>query len=66
MKFQNNDDVRNMFSVFGKCSLKGLVELDASLVRYFHDIQRSLIRPKTYEEIRACMDEPHEIFIANL
>ncbi|AES88115.1 hypothetical protein MtrunA17_Chr4g0024521 [Medicago truncatula] len=33
MKLYNKDDVRTMFSIFGRHSLKGSVELDASLVR---------------------------------
>jgi len=34
--------------------------LDASLVRYFEDIQKSTIQSMTYEEIKACMDTPNK------
>jgi len=30
--------------------------MDASIVKSFEEIRESLIRSKTYEEIRACMD----------
>lgn len=36
--------------------------LDAFFVRLFHDIYESLIRPKTYKEIMACMDKQDEDF----
>jgi len=32
------------------------------LVRYFHDIRKSLIQPTAYEEIKAWMDIPDEGF----
>jgi len=61
MKLTNDDDdVRTMFSVFGQHSTKGPIELDASLVRYVEQIQKSLIRPRNYEEIRALLVGPEE------
>jgi len=52
----NDDDVRTMFSIFGQFSTRGPIELDASLVRSVEHIERSLIRPRNYEEIRTLMD----------
>jgi len=46
MKLTNDDDVRTMFSVFGQHSTRGLIELDASLVRSAEQILKSLHRPK--------------------
>jgi len=43
MKLMNNNDVRTLFSIFGKYSTKGQIKLDASLVISFKDIQKSLI-----------------------
>ncbi|AES97530.2 hypothetical protein MTR_5g055660 [Medicago truncatula] len=60
MKLMNDDDVRTMFSIFGQFSTRGLIELNASLVKYVEHIRQSLIRPRNYEEIRALMDAPHE------
>jgi hypothetical protein len=56
MKLQNDDDVRAMFSIFGKHNAKGPNELDASLVRSFKDIRKSLIQIRNYEDIRSLMD----------
>ena len=61
MKLQN-DDVRIMFSIFGQYSSKGLIELDTPLVTSFNDILECLIRPRIYEEIRACMEIRYEEF----
>jgi hypothetical protein len=52
MKLHNDDDVRTMFSIFAKRPNK----LDASLVRSFKDIRKSLIRIRNYEDIRSLMD----------
>jgi len=60
MKLMNNINVRIMFSIFNQYSTKGHNELEASLVRSFEDIQKSLIRLKNYEEIKALMEEPNE------
>jgi len=56
MKLMNEDDVRTMFSTFGKYNTRGLIELDASLVRCFAQIPKSLIWPMNYKEIRALLD----------
>jgi len=56
----SDDDVRNMFSIFGQFSTSGPIELDASLVRFVEHIRQSLIRPRNYEEIRALMEAPDE------
>ena len=42
MKLSNNNDVRIMFSIFGQRNSHGPIELDASLVRSFHDIKKRL------------------------
>jgi len=60
MKIQNNDDVRTMFSIFDQHSLKGPIKLNTTLVWSFQDIRENLIRLRTYEEIRACMDKLDE------
>ncbi|KEH32285.1 hypothetical protein MTR_4g119680 [Medicago truncatula] len=66
MKLMNDDDVRTMFSIFGQYNTRGSIELDTSLVRSVEQIQKSLIRPRYYEEIRALLDAPHEdINLAN-
>jgi len=49
-----------MFSLFGQHSTRGLIELDASLVRYAEQILKSLHRPRNYEEIRALLEGPEE------
>ena len=49
-----------MFSIFGQYSTKGSIVLDASLVRSFKNIRKSLIQPKTYEEIMTLMEEQDE------
>ncbi|MCI13049.1 photosystem I P700 chlorophyll a apoprotein [Trifolium medium] len=58
MKLQNDNDVKNMFSVFSQYSTTGPIELDAALVIYIQDSCSSLIRPRTFDEIAACMVEP--------
>jgi hypothetical protein len=50
-----------MFFIFDLYSLKGPIELDASFLRYFHDIRDSLIQSKTYEEIKAFRDRFDEV-----
>jgi len=60
MKLTNNDDVRIMFSVFGLHSTRGLIELDASLVRSAEQILKNLNRPRNYEEIRALLEGQDE------
>jgi len=60
MKLANDDDVRTMFFVFGQHNTRGPIELDASLVRSAEQIQKSLIRPRNYEEIRALLEGPKE------
>jgi len=49
-----------MFSVFGQHSTRGPIELDASLVRFAEQIQKSLTRPRNYGEIRALLEVPEE------
>jgi len=56
MKLTNDDDVITMFAIFDQHNTRGPIELDASLVRYAEQIQKSLIRPKNYEEIRALLE----------
>lgn len=51
-----NDDTRTIISTFGQYSSKGTIDLDASLVKSFEDIRENLILPRTYEEIRPCID----------
>jgi len=60
MKLMNDDNVRTMFSIFGQYNTRGSTELDASLVRFVEQIQKSLIRPRNYEEIRALLDAPYD------
>jgi len=60
MKLKNDNDVRTMFSVFGQHSIRGPIELDASLVRSAKQIRKSLIWPRKYEEIRALLERPEE------
>jgi len=60
MKLMNNDDVRTMFSIFGRYNTKGPIELVASLVISVEEIWKSLIRPKNYEEIRDLLEEQDE------
>lgn len=57
MKLINDDDVRTMFLIFSQYNLKWQIDLDASLVESFKDIQKSLIRSKNYEEIKALIDK---------
>lgn len=57
IKLQNDDSVKIMLSIFCKYSSKRLIELDATLLRYVHVIQKSLIRSMTRKEIRAYMYE---------
>jgi len=56
----NEDNVRTMFSIFGPYNTKGTIGLDASLVRSVEKIQKSLIRLRNYEEIRALLEGPDE------
>jgi len=37
-------------------NLFGLYNMDTPLIRYFQDIWKILIPPRTHEEIRVCMD----------
>ena len=60
MKLTNDGDVRTMFSVFGQHNTRGLIELDASLVRSAEQILKSLHRPRNYEGIRALLEGPEE------
>ena len=60
MKLANDDDVRTMFFVFGQHNTRGPIELDASLVRSAEQIQKSLIRPRNYEETRGLLEGPEE------
>jgi len=53
----NTDDVRTMFAIFDEDSFKGMIELDAILVRSIHAIQKSLIHQKVFEENVVCMVE---------
>lgn len=47
MKLKKDNNVRIMFLIFGQYSSKEPIELDASMVRYFEDFQKSLIRLMT-------------------
>jgi len=49
-----------MFSIFGQYSTRGPIELNTSLVRFVEQIQKNLLRPMNYEEIRVLMDAPEE------
>jgi hypothetical protein len=49
-----------MLLIFCQYSSKEPIELDASLVRSFEDFQKSLIRLRSYEEIKTCMNRSHE------
>jgi hypothetical protein len=60
MKLMNDDYVRTMFSIFCQYSIRGPIELDASLVRSVEEILKSLIRPRNYEEIRAILEALEE------
>jgi len=60
MKLMNDDDVRNMFSIFGQYNTRGSIELDASLGISVEHIKQSLIQSRNYKEIRALMDAPDE------
>jgi hypothetical protein len=39
---------------------KGLIELDVKFVRYVQTICSNFIRPRTFDEIEACMVQPGE------
>jgi len=39
-----------MFSIFGQHNTKGSIELDASLVRYFEDIQKKFDLPQNLKK----------------
>jgi len=60
MKLMNDDDVKTMFSILNQYSNKWSIELDASLVRSFQDIKKSLIQPITCEDIRVLIEEPNK------
>ncbi|AES77305.1 hypothetical protein MtrunA17_Chr7g0216451 [Medicago truncatula] len=60
MKFVNDNNMITMFSIFGHYNTRGPIELDASLVRSFEQIQKILIRPMNYKEIRTLLDTPDE------
>jgi len=45
-----------MFSIFGQYSTRRLIELDASLVKSVEQIQKSLIPPRNYVQIRVVLD----------
>jgi hypothetical protein len=47
-----------MFSIIPQYNTKGSIELHAMLVKYVQDICSSLILPRTFDEIAACMVEP--------
>jgi hypothetical protein len=55
MKLQNDGDVRTMFSIFAQCMTRIPIELNAKLVRSVQAICLNLIRPRTFDEIMACM-----------
>jgi len=58
--YDDDDDVRTMFSIFGQFNTREPIELDSSLIRSVEHIQQSLISPRNYEEIRALMNAPDE------
>ncbi|KAK2390602.1 hypothetical protein QL285_064125 [Trifolium repens] len=60
MKLQTDGDVRTMFSIFSQFMAKGPIELEAKLVRSVESICSNLIRPRTFDEIAACMIQPGE------
>jgi len=66
IKFRNDDDVRRMLSIFGQYGSKGPIKMEASLIISFEDIVESLIRSRTCEEIRDCIDRlAKELSLAN-
>ncbi|KAK2427777.1 hypothetical protein QL285_026336 [Trifolium repens] len=69
MKLQTDGDVRTMFSIFSQFMTKGPIELEAKLVRSVESICSNLIRPRTFDEIAACMIQPgeeDEVVLVNL
>jgi hypothetical protein len=58
-------DVITMFLAFGHYSNKGPIKSGVSFARFFHDIRKSLIQPKTYKEIRAFTEEPYEVCLTD-
>jgi hypothetical protein len=46
LKLKNDGDVRTMFYIFSQYMTKGLIELDAKLVRSVEAICSNLIRPR--------------------
>ncbi|KAK2404898.1 hypothetical protein QL285_054200 [Trifolium repens] len=66
MKLQTDGDVRTMFSIFSQFMTKGSIELEARLVRSVESICSNLIRPRTFDEIAACMIQPGEKEPVNL
>ncbi|AET02587.1 hypothetical protein MTR_8g043690 [Medicago truncatula] len=60
MKLMNDDNMRNMFSIFAQYGTKATIELDASLVRSVEEIHKSLIRLRNYEEISALLEGPYK------
>jgi len=45
MMLTNDDDMRNMFSIFGQHNMFSTIKLDVSLLRFSKDIIMSLIKP---------------------
>ncbi|KAK2381140.1 hypothetical protein QL285_068772 [Trifolium repens] len=60
MKLQTDGDVRTMFSIFSQFMTKGPIEQDTRLVRSVEDKCSNLIRPRTFDEIAACMIQSGE------
>jgi hypothetical protein len=60
MRLRNDGDVRTMFSIFSQYMTNGPIKLDAKLVISVQAICSNLIRPRTFDEIAACMVEPGE------
>jgi len=59
MMLKNDDDVRSMFSIFGRHNTFSTIELDVSLLRSFEDILKSLI--ELDEDVRL-----YEIVLCNV
>ncbi|MCH88009.1 hypothetical protein A2U01_0008890, partial [Trifolium medium] len=66
MKLQNDNDVKIMFSIFSQYNMKGLIELDTTSVIFVQDICSSLIHPRTFDEIVACIVEPENDELVDL
>lgn len=60
-QFPNDDDVKNMFSIFGQYIFLDLIELNVILIRYVDVIYLSSINLKTFDKISTCIDESNKL-----